>query len=186
MKWNNKFGKIIVFDKERISRFNLNNQTNEFLISLGLPEEAAPFLTFVKDNDIQYEGILRLTDYFEFLEPEFERYIVIGSNGSGDEIVIDNLDHCKIKLLDHEDYFSEQFMNSSIDKLANALIIYQEFIDDVLSLYGNDGFLDGKYSFEQIDQLKSKLIESDKGSISEGSVWLEEIEILIANKNEIR
>ena len=142
-------------------------------------------MTFSNDTDEQYEGIGKLTNKFDFLEQEYERYIVIGSNGNGDEIAIDKEDNCKIKLLDHEDYFSEQFMNSNIEKLAGALMIYQEFVVAVLEKYGEDGLMDCKYTHEDIQRLRESLTQNDKDSIIDGSMWNEEIEILIVNKEEI-
>ena len=135
-----------------------------------------PFLTFSNDADEQYEGIGKLIHKFDFLEQEYERYIVIGSNGNGDEIAIDKKeDNCKVKLLDHEDYFSEQFMNSNIEKLARALVIYQDFVVAVLEKYGEEGLMDCKYTSQDIQRLEQRLVQNDKDSIKEGSMWKEEL-----------
>ena len=83
MRWSNKFESIIIFDINRIDKFGFNKPTSDFLATVGLPKDAAPFLSFVENNDIQYEGMLKLTDYFDFLESDFDKYIVIGSNGNG-------------------------------------------------------------------------------------------------------
>ena len=185
MKWSSDFEEIIKYNKDRISKFDFNKPTADFLTNYGLPKEAALFLTFSNDTDEQYEGIGKLTHKFDFLEQEYERYIGIGSNGNGDEIVIDEGDNCKVKLLDHEDYFSEQFMNSNIEKLAGALMIYQDFVVAVLEKYGEDGLMDCKYTSDDIQRLKDSLAQNDNDSIIEGSMWNEEIEILIVNKEEI-
>ncbi|MBK8808212.1 MAG: hypothetical protein IPO21_16935 [Bacteroidales bacterium] len=74
MNWTDKFGKINKYDSKRVDKFGFNESTSMFLKTIGLPEEAAPFLCFAKDNDEQYEGLLKLTDYFDFLESEFVIY----------------------------------------------------------------------------------------------------------------
>jgi hypothetical protein len=184
MIWNDNFGKIIVYSADRIDKFGFNHSTATFLKTLGLPKDAAPFLSFSNDNDEIYEGFLKLTDYFDFLEPDFEKYIVIGSTGNGDEIVIDIKDDCMIKILDHEDNFTEEFVNSSIDKFANGLFLYQEFIETIIMENGEDAFINFNYSDNQINDLKQKMISNDKDSMNPGCFWNQEIEILIANRNE--
>lgn len=184
MRWNDKFGEITLFNAKRIEIFGFNELTATFLKTIGLPKDAAPFLSFSKDNNEKYEGILKLTEYFEFLEAEFEKYIVIGSTGNGDEIVIDIKDGCKIKVLDHEDNFLEEFANNSIDKFANGLFLYQEFVETIIKENGEDALFDFKYNDKQIKDLKHKLISNDKDSMNPGCFWNQEIEILIANRNE--
>ncbi|MGE0076358.1 MAG: SUKH-4 family immunity protein [Bacteroidales bacterium] len=184
MNWTARFSKINKYDSKRVDKFGFNESTSMFLKTIGLPEEAAPFLSFAKDNDEQYEGLLKLTDYFDFLESEFDRYIVIGSTGNGDEIVIDLNDNCKIKVLDHEDNFSEEFANSSIEKFAKGLILYQDFIDLILNENGEDALIDSKFSDNQINYLKQKMIDNDQDSINSDCFWSQEIEMLIINRDE--
>ncbi len=123
---------------------------------------------------------MKLTDYFDFLESDFDKYIVIGSAGNGDEIVIDTKDDDKIKLLDHEDNFSEIFINSSIKAFANSLILYRNFRKSKIDL---ETF---KIDFSDFDlkELKNLFIENDRKSLNEGSFWLDELEILAAERNE--
>ena len=184
MRWSNKFESIIIFDINRIDKFGFNKPTSDFLATVGLPKDAAPFLSFVENNDIQYEGMLKLTDYFDFLESDFDKYIVIGSNGNGDEIVIDIEDRCYIKLLDHENNFSEEFINSSIEKLYFSLMIYQGFIDNLQKELGEDALFDYKYTDEHLDLLKINLFENEPESLNASAFWTEEIEILIANRDD--
>ncbi|MBK8808213.1 MAG: hypothetical protein IPO21_16940 [Bacteroidales bacterium] len=109
---------------------------------------------------------------------------MIGSTGNGDEIVIDLNDNCKIKVLDHEDNFSEEFANSSIVKFAKGLILYQDFIDLILIENGEDALIDSKFSDNQINYLKQKMIDNDQDSMNSDCFWSQEIEILILNRDE--
>jgi len=182
MKWNDNFGDITTYSSQRVDKYGFNQSTAIFLKTIGLPIDAAPFLSFSKDSDESYKGFLKLTDFYDFLEKDFDKYIVIGSTGNGDEIVIDTIDNCKIKILDHEDNFSEIFANNSIDKFAKGLIIYHDFIETVIQENGDSSLLDFNYSYNQIEDLRQNLINNDKDSMVSGCFWSQEIEILIANK----
>lgn len=92
MKWSTDFEEIVKYKSSRISKFEFDKPTTDFLVLYGLPRDAAPFLSFAGDSDERYGGIAKLTERYDFLEQEFERYIAIGSNGNGDEIVIDTKD----------------------------------------------------------------------------------------------
>ena len=62
LQWSNEFQPRILYDLKRIEKFDFNQPTKTYLSDVGLPKEVAPFLSFVENNDLQYEGILRLTD----------------------------------------------------------------------------------------------------------------------------
>lgn len=179
MKWTTEFEEIIKYNKDNIHQFDFDRETAEFLIQYGLPKDAAPFLSFATSS--LSEGISKLTDIYDFLAPEYERYIVIGSNGSGDQVVVDLRDDCKIKLLDHENNFSEQLINSNINRLSTSLKIYQNFVHQVLFNYGEDGLLECKYSLEDIEKLQNQLTRNDRDSMNEECMWWEEMELLKAN-----
>ena len=183
MEWNENFGNITTFSAKRVDKYNFNDSTSKFLKCYGLPEDAAPFLSFSKDNDIKYEGLLKITDYFDFLDKDFDNYIVIGSTGNGDNIVIDLKNNCTIKILDHENDFLEEFANTSIEKFAKNLILYQEFIDLIINESGEDAFIDSIFDDNQINDLKNKMFENDKDSMNSNCFWLQEIDLLILNRD---
>ena len=98
---------------QTLSHFELNKETVDFLSESGLPSDAAPLLSFVGDvhPKDKYSTISFLTEWFDFLEPaEYSRYVVIGSDGSGDVIDINTKNNDAIEWLDHEDYFSSRFI----------------------------------------------------------------------------
>ncbi|MEO5562060.1 MAG: hypothetical protein ABIR18_01470, partial [Chitinophagaceae bacterium] len=72
-----------------LDEFKLSKDAKEFLGTVGLPNSAAPFLGFVGDVDREkYKSISLLTSWFDFLDDDFEKYIAIGSDGSGDVIAL--------------------------------------------------------------------------------------------------
>ncbi len=179
MNWTDNFDDIIIYSKELINRFDFNIKTAEHLMKKGLPNDAPPFLSFVKNNTEQYEGMLELTKYFDFLESEFAKYIVIGSDGNGDLITIDTKDDCKVKMLDHENNFAEQFMNNSIYELREYLNYYQDFIHKINDENGENAYFDSNYTIGYINDLKTKMKESDADGLKNGNYWNSEMDILI-------
>jgi len=91
-----------------------------------LPDEAAPCLSF-KDADkaVPICSVYDAVDQWSALETErLTEFRVIGSDGSGNPICTCQSES-SVVLLDHEDRFrSTQFVNSSIDRLAECLLAY--------------------------------------------------------------
>jgi hypothetical protein len=93
----------IRFDKVEIEKSNLTPETKEFL-KVGFPSSAAPFLSFgLKFYDHKFYNI---ADYYE-LDDNYRKYIVFGSDGSGNPICFDTSKNDKIVLLDHEEGFKK-------------------------------------------------------------------------------
>ena len=118
---------------------------------------------------------MRLTDYYDYLDSDFNNYIVIGFNGYGDNIVIDLKDKCSIKYLNHDNNFIEVFINSSIVQFANALILYKDFID--AEIHDNN-------EINLINELSVKMIENDLNSSESECFWNKEMVMLKMNSNE--
>ncbi len=172
---------------QTLSRFELNKQSVDFLSQSGLPSDAAPFLSFVGDvhPTDKYSTISFLTEWFDFLEPEYRNYIVIGSDGSGDVIAINTTNNYAIEWLDHEDYFSSRFMNTSISQLANCLLCYRDFIKATNAGKTADECFDTEFTDGQFDSLRDILESIDQRAVREG-FWKEELELLLANREDSR
>jgi hypothetical protein len=172
---------------QTVSRFKLNLETVNFLTQSGLPSEAAPFLSFVEDihSKDKCSTISLLTEWFDFLEPEFSRYIVIGSDGSGNIIAIDTKNNDTVEWLDHEDCFSSKFMNTSIAKLANCLLCYREFVRAINAGRTVEECLDTEFTDGQFDALRDTLENIDERVVKEG-FWKEELEYLLKNREDAR
>lgn len=169
----------------QLNELKLTKSTVEFLTISGLPEEASPFLTFVKNSEDEYDKITLLTAQYNFLESEFDKYIVIGSDGNGNVIALNKNGNDQIEWLDHEDYFSSRFMNSSIIQLADCLKIYRDFNEIILTENGEDAVIDCNFTDEQFKTLKQNMIKSDIKAIENG-FWNEELEMLLENREYYR
>ena len=77
---------------------------------------------------------------------EFDCYRVIGSDGCGSPIAIDESHEGQIVCLDHDNRFARVFLNSSVRQLAESLLAYRKAVKDTQAEFGTDAFLHGKIS----------------------------------------
>lgn len=185
--WTNKDEPLSPLSTSRIDRFNLSKATSDFLSIAGLPVYCEPNLSFANDTDDIVYGINRLTEQYNFEEdkPKFDKYVVIGSCRDGDAIAIDTSDNDKIVELDHEDLFSSMYFNSSIETLAEFLILYRDFETEVLQGKDpDDNFQCFNFTDEQFERLRNKMYAIDSKAVTERGFWKEELEIMLSIRQE--
>lgn len=123
---------LFQFNENQISQIPLSEKDRSFLLNAGLPEAAAPFLSFdyfSKDLKRIYELWGNPSDYSDEEKRRLKPYFVIGSDGAGNPIAIDTLNDCRIMHLDHDDWFNTiTFINSSISQFAVFLLLIKEMI----------------------------------------------------------
>jgi hypothetical protein len=183
--WTKNGDILSPFSLQRLKDLKLLPSTSEFLVSAGLPPDAAPFLSFAQDKDDIYFGINKLTDQYDFLDSEYEKYVVIGSCSDGDPIAINTGDNDQIEWLDHEDLFSSRFFNSSIMTLAGCLVAYRDFVLTVQMENGEDAVVNSDFSDNQFEKLQQALIAADDRAVKEG-FWKEQLEIELALRQDAR
>lgn len=115
-------GKFRTFPQERIDELTIDDASKDILREVGFPEEAAPFLSFAEKED---KILRRLSSAFSFLSKDFDRYRLLGSNGSGDFICIDE-DNGSIVYLNHDAEMKRVFINSSLLQFAESLCLMAE------------------------------------------------------------
>ena len=184
--WTSYEDNLSPLSPESLVGLNLKPETASFLTNVGLPSDAAPFLSFVQNNADIYNTINKLTQYYDFLEPDFEKYVVIGSCSDGDIIAVNTEDNDIVVWLDHEDYFSSLFFNSSINSLAECLLIYRDFIQNILRENGEDAYINSEFTDEQFDSLKQKLSAADFKAITEDGFWKSSLEMELAMRQDNR
>jgi hypothetical protein len=165
------------FPKKLVERLALSDEEKAFLVQAGLPETAAPFLTF----EAPEAGDLPTVAEQWSLAKEFQRYRAIGSDGSGNPIALDELQHGEVVYLDHENRFARVLVNHSIRQLAESLLAYRKLVEDSQAEFGEDAFLDGQTSLAARQQLRQELTRIDPVAMIPGSFWHGELEILDAN-----
>lgn len=184
--WAELMGELRPISSATLKRFNLNSSTAEFLNQAGLPDEAAPFLSFVGDNvKDKYDGIDLLTNWFDFLPSAYSKYIVIGSDGCGDILALNTEQDCMVEWLDHEDGFAPRFMNSSILHLTSGLVAYGKFIQAIVQANGEDAYINSNFTDTQFDVLHDMLQDIDERCVQEG-FWQAELGSLIATRGNMK
>ncbi|OOQ59457.1 SUKH-4 family immunity protein [Mucilaginibacter pedocola] len=156
------------FDSEKLEAAPVNHATKDFL-KIGFASSGAPFVNF--NNDL-----LSLSDYYGYDHPG-NRYLVLGTDGGGNPICFDTDNNDIIVLLDHEQAFELMgTMNKNISELAECLLLYRGFISKVQAENGEDAFLDGDITDEQIASLKEGLLNVNANIFTESDFWRNEVE----------
>lgn len=158
--------------QEKLNNLNLSASTSTFLSQAGLPESAAPFLSFADNSD----DIRRLRELYDFLPEEFDHYVVIGSCNEGDPIVI-NTRTDQVEYMDHEDNFSSRLFNTSIAALADSLLAYRGFVLQVQEEKGEEAYINADYTPEQLQALKDALTRADPEAMARKGFWQEEYDM---------
>jgi hypothetical protein len=175
--WTSNGDTLSPFPSTRLHGLNLQPRTVEFLTQAGLPRDAAPYLSFVNDSEDKYEGTIRLTDQFDFLEDDFKKWIVIGSCSDGDPIAVKTESNDQIDCLDHDNYFEPGFFNSSIEALAECLVIYRDFIILIQRENGDDAYMDANFTDLQFEVLKNNLLKADKNVLADNGFWKRQLDL---------
>jgi hypothetical protein len=175
-KWDKK--ELNTFSPDDFKDFNIHEETKIFLVTIGLPDSAAPFLSFDRKE------LKTIRQIYHTENPDDELLIDIGSDGAGDPICIDTKNKCQIVALDHEDDFAMRFMNSSIMELFAFLTIYKEFGEKLRQLRGQDAFVDSNCTDEEIEELIRELKLVDVEALkNQATFWSQEIGMFKANRD---
>lgn len=167
--WGKKYP-LVHFRKKYLESLAIANEDKEFLAQAGLPSSAAPFLSFTAPKSGELPTVAD-----QWKQPvEFRRYRVIGSDGAGNPIAIDEERKGEVVLLDHEDKFACTFMNTSVRHLAESLLAYRDLI-------ASDGLTEeGVLPAKALKQLHQQLKKIDPAALKPGCFWPEETGIIEA------
>ncbi|MFI6938554.1 SUKH-4 family immunity protein [Streptomyces sp. NPDC050418] len=95
------------------------------LADVGLPEEAAPFLTFA---DQSLPCPLSAWDFPVAIE-DLERFVVVGYDGSVNPVVLDRQRPGFVLLIDREQDTGMHVFNTSVPRFLSSLLAFRDFID---------------------------------------------------------
>jgi hypothetical protein len=96
----------------------LDLESRAILVDVGLPDAAAPYLSFRAGP-----GMLQAAMEWSGGAEELERFIEIGADGAGNPIAVDKSD-ASVWLLDHDRAFDRFFVNSTVARLAECLLVF--------------------------------------------------------------
>ena len=162
---------LVVYPLEALETLSIPEESRTFLTSAGLPESAAPFLDFRAPD----HGALQTAAELWRLEPEYERYHVIGSNGSGDPLCIDELLDAQIVYLNHDFNFHRVLINSSVPQLAELLLAFRHVVREAQLRNGEDAYLDGDVPSDLQQWLLKEIIRIDPSAAHADCLWVQEL-----------
>lgn len=112
-----RLSEFVFFARETLVAHGVRGSAADFLSEGGLPQDAAPFLTFTAYSERE------LTQLFELYEMPREIF-PLGANGSGDPLGVE-LSSQAIVYLNHDANMQRVFINSSMHQFADSLLCYQ-------------------------------------------------------------
>ena len=115
---------LLRFTQPSLVRLNLPAVSRAFLLEAGLPSAAAPFLNF----EVPDEGSLPTVAEAWQLPDEFGCFRIVGFNGSGDPVCLDESASGAVVHLNHDNGFERVLMNSSVPQLAESLLVFRAFV----------------------------------------------------------
>lgn len=175
--------RLVRATESQISACKLPDDSKRFLVEAGLPDSCAPFLTFEEVG----LGAPRLWDVYSPGQwtPEQKKrvagYLMIGGDGGGEAICLDEAAGGRVVLVLSETLFSKpsfwsrrspiiiEYINASVPQLAESLLCYALFMQKVLQL-GHSAISDTLPS-EPCLRLESELRGIDQTAFTSGSFW---------------
>jgi HEAT repeat protein len=157
---------LVRFRKKALESLTLADEDKEFLAQAGLPGSAAPFLSVTAPKSGELPTV---ADQWKRSE-EFRRYRIIGGDGSGNPLALDEERNGEVVCLDHDDRFARTFVNTTVRHLAASLLVYR----DLIATAGEDARKDGILPAKSRKQLHQQLKKIDPAAMKPGGFWPEE------------
>lgn len=173
-RWGNG-APLIQFPKAALERISLLDDDRVFLTQAGLPDSAAPFLSFNAPKSGELPTVSKQWNQSQALAA----YRVIGSDGCGNPITLN--EDGEVVYLDHESKFAKVLVNKSIRQLAESLLAYRKLVKNTQEEFGEDAYLDGKISSAARDTLRHELAQIDPAAMKPGCFWHAQLQDLDAN-----
>lgn len=161
------------------NKFKLDSKSTEFLFDIGLPNDVLE-LSF----DYLTEDLQTINETWSINDTEFDKYVNIGFNGSGDPIGI-NTENRQIVYLNHDDGFDEVYINADIEKFARCGITVIEFQDNLKKLKP-ESYFETEFSDEELLLLKNTLTEIDSKALDYDTHWNITVECWIWERQDER
>lgn len=169
--WEEGGDQLVTFAPGVVATLGIPEAQRAFLIQPGLPESAAPYLDF---GGKYYNAIPSAAELWKAGEA-FRRYRVIGANGFGDPICVDEEAGGAVVYLRHDDEMKSHFMNSNLECLAGSLLAFREVVRQSQQRGGPDAYLDGQIPSDVVDQFIVRIDEIDPPAIRSDAFWFRSI-----------
>lgn len=157
------------FEEEALEGFELDSQTRSFLLRVGLPESAAPFMDF--DAEREGEPLAELSNYTGREEDAGLR--VLGMYGEGEEdqfICLDERNGCRIVLRNPEKRGPPMLVNSGVPELLECLMAYRDLLGERTEAEEDEPHLPQRLRARAAKIFKAK----DPKAFQPGAFWYRE------------
>lgn len=173
-RWERVDGdRLVAFPGDVLSDVRLPADVRAFLIEAGLPEDAAPFLHFTPPKS----GTLPRVSAVYQESPAFDRYRIIGGNGSGDPVCLDEDENGQVVCLKHDNEFERVLVASSVFTLAECLT---QLRDLVHGAGGDTALVTGEQYWELLERFHA----IDPAACEPDEYWPQEIATLEPPENK--
>ena len=155
-KWRSIGEEHIIADQSNQTKFNLGSAAMDFLFISGMPSEFQDLnFDYLKEKSIQ-----TVNEKWNLENSNFDKYLAIGFNGSGDPVTI-NQNNQELAYLNHDNEFQEIFINSNMKKFAQCVLRIQEFMNQITKLTP-ESFFETEFTDESYNNLLTDLKRIDK------------------------
>jgi hypothetical protein len=154
------------FEEETLEGLQFDSQTRSFLLRVGLPESAAPFMDF--DAEREGEPLAELSDLTGREEDAGLR--VLGMYGEGEEdqfICLDERSGCRIVLRNPEKKGKPMLVNSGVPELLECLMVYRDLLGERTEAEEDEPHLPQRLRARAAKLFKAK----DSKAFQPGAFW---------------
>lgn len=162
---------FVKYPAESLPSANLAPEDTLLLTEYGLPESAAPFLTF----DTR-PGLLGAVRSAGEAPRGTETLLEIGAIGSGDPICLDPSTGA-VFYLNHDRAFAQVPMNSSVGALVQFLDLFRGLVRASVAENGPDAYLDGRLSGSAVVATVAAMSAIDPAALAVGTMWHQEFQL---------
>lgn len=166
--WEAAGDRLCRYPADAISASGLPEDTKRFLVAAGLPQEAAPCLSFAP-------GTL---DWLRQPGDDLDCFYALGSDGSGNPFAVD--EDGVVWLIDHERPCLRTLVNSSVAALAECLLAYRTLVTEAVAIGGEDACLDGRIPRHIIEAFSRSVNDVDSEVAGSETFWSQELSRLMA------
>ena len=176
--WIDKDEPTVKFSADSLSNFGFQESTLAVLSTVGLPSQAAPFLSF-NQTLAEFQS---LDTYFQLGASTWKRFVIIGADGAGNPIVLDTGTQDQVLLLDHNNDFVALPINQSLSTFSGCLVVYSQFVDNLVTSRGSGAYLKANFTDAQFSSLREALRTVDNQTVELRGFWYDELAGLLANR----
>jgi hypothetical protein len=164
--WEADGDQLILVSAEEVASIEIPASAKVFIELAGLPEEAAPYLSFDANSRGQPTDPIRLA----MKRPDV---LVVGSNAAGDPVAI-RTDGALV-YLNHDANFAEFYINKDVETFAETSLRMRNLIAAAQRVGGPDAYLDGLVPAVLRDEFRAFLAANDPMALEPGALWFNEI-----------